>query len=424
MRYGKSTTLFLKIFCIVMFSQFLGPALSQAAQIAGNSTTIFRMYDENFVDDDKNHARLQEYFSLSIDRLPVEGLSFYTNGHISFEADEGFESNAFDSWLSIIYLDWLDSDFRKNIRAGRQFIYSGVTNEIVDGVFGRYSMTNGLGIGLYAGTTVDVSTGGFQGNNTAGTRLYYNMNRQKEIGLSYVFESDDSEPSKENMGVDGFYNVNESLEFYGHLYYDLIAEDVYDLELYSLYQHSHRLTVSIDYNQTIPSLLLDKTSIFWVFSVDRQRDIGIDIDYNLTTFTSITGHYRFYKYEDGDSANSYGIGAKFRYGADADHYVTGKANRYDDVDGGYYELQLLNRCTLQKKLSLANDILLVLLDNKTLDSDYSFSVGGDMRYAIAKKLALEFGIDYRNTPFYENELRSIVKVLYNFTFDTAGTKTR
>jgi hypothetical protein len=405
-----------------MLFLFLTPPLSHAAQITGNSTTIFKMYDETFVDDDISHARLQEYFTLSIDSLPVEGLSFYTNGHLSFEADEGFESDAFDSWLNIIYLDWLDSDYRKNIRAGRQFIYMGVTNEIIDGVFGRYSNSNGMGIGLYAGTTVDGSTGGFQGNNTAGTRLHYNMDRQKEIGLSYAIESDNSDPAKENIGVDGFYNVNENLEFYGHLYYDLIAEDLYDLELYTLYQHSQRLTVSVDYNHTVPSLLLDKTSIFWVFSVDRQRDIGIDIDYDLTAFTTINGHYRYYNYEDGDSANSYGIGAKLRYGAGAGHYAIGKINRYDDVVGGYYELQLLNRYNLKKKLSLANDILLVLLDNKTLDSDYSFSMGGDIRYAAAKKLALEFGIDYRSTPFFDSEIRGTFKVLYNFSFDTARTK--
>jgi len=405
-----------------MLFPVLTPALSHSAQVSGNSTTIFRTYDEYFVDDNENHARLQEFFSLSIDRLPVDGLSFYTNGHISFEADEGFESDSFDPWLSIIYVDWHDSKFRQNVRAGRQFIYMGVTNEIIDGVLGRYSNSNGMGIGLYAGTTVDGSTGGFEGNTTAGTRLYYNMDRQKEIGLSYAIESDDSDPAKENIGIDGFYNVNERLEFYGHLYYDLIAEDLYDLEVNSLYQPSQRITVSVDYNQTEPSLLLDKTSIFWVFSVDRHRDIGIDIEYDLTAYTTMSGHYRYYNYEDGDSANSYGIGAKFRYGADAGNYAIGKANRYGSVVSGYYELQLLNRYNLKKNISLANEIILVLLDDKTLGSDYSFSIGGDIRYVTAKKLALEFGVDYRRTPFYDNELRGTFKVLYNFTFDTARTK--
>lgn len=408
---------------MVMPLLFLTPALSEAAQIRGNSTTIFKMYDETFVDDDSNHARLQEYFSLSIDNLPVEGLSFYTNGHVSFEADEGLNSDAIDPWLNIIYLDWIDSEYSKSIRAGRQFIYLGVTNAIIDGVLGRYSNSNGLGIGLYAGTTVDGSTGGFEGNNAVGTRLHYNMDRQKEIGLSYANESDSSEPAKENIGVDGFYNVNDRLELYGHMYYDLIAEGLYDLELYSLYQHSQQLTVSVDYNHTVPSLLLDKTSIFWVFSVDRQRDIGIDIDYNLTALTTINGHYRYYDYEAGDSAHSYGAGAKLRYGANADHYAIGKINRYDDVVGGYYELQLLNRYKLKKKISLASDIFLVLLDNKTLDSDYSFSMGGDIRYAATKKLTLELGLDYRSTPFYDSEVRSTFKVLYNFAFDTARTKT-
>ena len=409
------------IFIILLFSLLI-PSLSHSARVSGSSTTIFRMYEETFVDEDDNHARLQEYFTLSIDRLPVENLSFYTNGHISFESDEGFQSDAFDSWLNIIYLDWHDTDYRKNIRAGRQFIYLGVTNEIIDGLFGRYANSNGMGISLYAGTTVDESTGGLEGNNTAGTRLHVNMNRQKEIGLSYAVESDNGDPVKENIGVDSFYIVDESLEFYGHLYYDLIAEDFYDLEFYSLYQHSQKLTVSADFNQTVPSLLLDKTSIFWVFSVDRQRDIGVDIDYDLTALTTINGHYRYYRYDEGDTAHSYGIGAKIRYGADAGHYAIGNINRYDDVVGGYYELQLMNRYNLIKKLSLANDILIVLLDNKTLDRDYSFSMGSDIRYAAAKKLSLEFGIDYRSTPFYDSELRGTFKVLYSFNFDTARTE--
>lgn len=380
------------------------------------------MYEENIVDDDNNHAYIQEFFSLSIDKFPVEGLSFYTNGHISFEADEGFKSNAFDPWLNIIYVDWLDSEYRKNVRAGRQFIYLGVTNEIIDGVFGKFSGTKGTGIGLYAGRTVDGSRGGFEGDNTAGTRLHFNMGRQKEVGLSYAIESDDSEPSKENIGIDGFYTVNDSLEFYGHLYYDLIAEDLYDLELYSFYQPSRRLTISVDYNQTVPSLLLDKTSIFWVFSVNKQSDAGLDLDYELTDIATLMAHFRYYNYEEGDNAHSYGVGTKFKYGANAGHYVIGKLNRFDDVVGGYYELQLLNKYNMKKKLTFANDFLLVLLDKKTLDKDYSFSMGGDIRYAAAKKLAIEFGIDYRSTPFYENELRSTFKVLYNFSFNTARTK--
>jgi hypothetical protein len=250
------------------------------------------------------------------------------------------------------------------------------------------------------------------------------MDRQKEIGISYAIESDDSEPSKENIGIDGFYTVNESLEFYGHLYYDLIAENMYDLELYSLYQPSQRLTIAVDYNQTIPSLLLDKTSIFWVFSVNEQNDAGLNLDYDLTRSATLNAHYRYYNYEDGDTGNSYGIGAKLSYGANAGNYVIGNINRYDDIIGGYYELQLLNRYKLKKSVALANDILLVLLDNKTLNRDYSFSMGGDIRYVAGRKLTLECGIDYRSTPFYENEIRSTFKVMYNFSFDTAGAKTR
>ena len=82
----------------------------------------------------------------------------------------------------------------------------------------------------------------------------------------------------------------------------------------------------------------------------------------------------------------------------------------------------MNRYNLIKKLSLVNDILIVLLDNKTLDRDYSFSMGSDIRYAAAKKLSLEFGIDYRSTPFYDSELRGTFKVLYSFNFDTARTE--
>ncbi len=380
------------------------------------------MYDETFVDDNENHAQLQEFFTLSINAFPIKGLSFYTNGYINFEADEGFQSDAVDPWLNIIYIDWLDNEYRKNIRAGRQFIYLGVTNEIIDGVFGRYSITKGIGIGLYMGRTVDGAAGGFEGDNTAGTRLHYAMGRQKEVGLSYEVVSDDSEPSHENIGIDGNYTVSERLEFYGHAYYDLLAEDFYDLEIYSLYQPAQHLTIAIDYNQTVPSLLLDKTSIFWVFSVNKQHDIGIDMDYDLTRSTSLSAAVRYYNYDFDDSAVSFGAGCKFRYGEHRKNYIIGRVNRHDDKVSGYYDLQLLNRFNLNNRITLANDTLLVLLDEKTLDRDYSFSIGGDIRYALGKKLNLEFGIDYRSTPFYENELRSIFKLVYDFNFDTAREK--
>lgn len=329
---------------------------------------------------------------------------------------------------------------RVTLRAGRTFVATGVARMIqVDG--GELAVVLPMGpiqlkVSGYGGLPTSQRFQGRSGpsswNPVAGTIAYGGRaglavplagypGRGLEIGASANWVEDESDPVREEVGVDirlqPFRSTNLALAGFGT--YSLYDARLAEANAALTVSATRRLHLTADWRFVEPSLLLARNSILSVFTASTWSEYGVGARYDLGRglHAGLDGHVRTEPGQDGDEQRlGSDVAARLDWERGAGSAGL-EVSRLDAFDNGYLAARLYGR----------RDIGRVILTGDVLAHYFREEVNGQ-REAVTGTVTAGYKLPYDFTalvagtagltPYLEQSYNLMVKLAYNQTYRT------
>ena len=402
----------------------IGLAVSplRAQKISGQSTTILRDFEQTLQGEEGTFIPLYEYITVNLTDAGINGLSFHTSAWGRVNLYDYPEDDLAKENLTYSYLDLWRLGNTANLRAGRQFIYLGVFSGHADGVLLQLRQKY-FGLGVFGGIPVSpeskLSENMFleseSGDRMQGGRLYLAYPRIGEVGFSVGYSEDDNNPEQQNWGVDWELTRYSLLSIIGHLNYDLISEETYDLAILPILRLGKGLKFTYNYYRTVPTAAISKNSIFSVFAPDDEvTDTGYTLDLRLGRIR-LSMDLHSYDYETGEDTSKKGGGVAVSYGERKDNVAALGYHSCKGVENDYHELRVYLRHHITKDLFLDLDYLNYFYDDEINGEDSSLNLVGDVGYSLADNVEVIGAVEYSTNPLVEDsEVKGLMKLAWNF----------
>ncbi|UCD83381.1 MAG: hypothetical protein JSU92_08645 [Deltaproteobacteria bacterium] len=411
------------IFLVSLGLVGLAVAPAMAQKLSGQSTTILRAFEQTIYDEEGTFVPLYEYFTVNVTDAGLNGLSFHTSGWGRVNLYDFPEDDLDKENLTYGYLDLWRLGNTVNLRAGRQFIYMGVVSGHADGVLVQLREKH-FGIGVFGGIPVSEETKLSEsmfledesGDRLQGGRLYLSCPKIGEVGLSVGYSEEDNNTDQRNLGVDWALTRYSLMSVIGHLNYDLITEEIYDLAILPVLRLGGGLKFTYNYNRTIPTAALSKNSIFSVFASpdDKVTDMGYTLDMRIGMI-KFTFDRHSYNYEEGDDTSKWGIGLAVSFGEDRRNVGAFGYHKCNGVENEYSEYRVYARYHVIEDLFVDVDYLGYSYDEDINGEGSSLNLVGDVGYELADNVEVLGAVEYSDNPLAEDsEVRGLVKVAWNF----------
>lgn len=224
----KSRGLIAFFLSLIVSAVFCLPLNLSAAELNFQSDTILRMLERDTESDDSAAVLpLYEYLQVDVGDIGGDGLSFHLYGWGRWDvADNNYYEDSTDGELLYGYLEYNGEKANLRTRLGRQYIFSGVANETVDGLSVRSDLGQYFSASVYAGLPVAYAdSNGRDGDSVFGGRIANHMPGWYDVGLSYQKVRSDSEDAEEKAGLDLSAYLPYAVNLYGFSAYNLDSEE-------------------------------------------------------------------------------------------------------------------------------------------------------------------------------------------------------
>ncbi len=407
---------------MVIFSLAL-PGASFSGSVNLESGTLVRYFErENRSGADSQVVPIYEYLRLDLSRDRDDPLSFHLYGWgRATEGDEFFEDDTAGELL-YGYLQYRPPAQNLLLRLGRQYVFEGVANESVDGLFARIDLTSSVSVSGYAGMPAALdSSAGRDGDLLYGGRVAWSRRGLFEIGTSYKFIANDSDTDEKRIGVDLSLQLPKDIFVSGYSTRNLItggwAEHSYEARLYWGSLEVRPFFQSFNYddffsdrdNSAAPFRFLAGTGnsltstggeVFWY--PDERIECGVKVKYyNYQERFDSSQYYAGFLTWKWSILSQAGLEIGRMDGDGTENrYTLGRAFFYWDAAPGF----------------LTGDVVYVPYDEQIYAEDRSLfaSVGVGKKF-LRDSLALKLSIDYSSDPYFEEDVRGLFRV--DFTYD-------
>lgn len=372
-----------------------------------------------------NVAPIYEYLDLE-----VTGIA---NGMVEFRAGGWGRNNLGEQWTkdeSESSLNYGYLSFKYSIAAradlGRFFANEGVISEHVDGIKVNASLPRGIGLKAFAGKPVENDSGDLKADALYGGRLAHHRDGKYEFGLAYLTQKGETEPAdREEIGWDLWLQPMDNLHVQGISAYNYETPGWMEHGYYVMFRPISTLGLTgeytyVDYEHffTNPTL-----GVFEPDRMDRDESVstaGLTVDSDVRSNLKFQVIYKIYTYEVRDNADYFG--AEAIYGSHlytaglSVHRMQGKTDelRYSQFRA------YASRWWGESSVTL--DYLYVGYDEEIYGVDTAHSLTGAATYAASDSLFIGGHVEYSENPFFEKEIRGLVKVIYNFSPSSRKTE--
>jgi hypothetical protein len=366
-----------------------------------------------------------------VESLRLRGEQLFGDERISFDA-EGFTRQGFagstggleDDGASLATAAVTFSSSRRDAwaRLGRQFVASGAAVRRLDGLALRAPLSRSFEADLFGGVPSDNGFGGASGDLLAGGRLGTVLGPSFRAGVSGFYVKDETDPSDAKGGLDLQWLPLRGVDLAGHVFYDWIADRIYDSRAHVVFAPSIEWQLAADWTRAVPGLFLPKNSIFSVFSVDDYEETALALTRRFDQALSARGFARYTAYEGGDDLVQVGAGLDGRYGPNG-----------EDAAGAEIAYQDEERSGLGGN-SLDGDALFVRAYHlfwwtasiyTSLDASVQFSTASELDrdpllaralagYDTHRSWSLECGVDFVRDPEFESRLDFFARLRVRF----------
>lgn len=405
----------------ILFAVFFS-ALSDARAVEFNARSqsfagIIR--DGRMLSNNRTWVPFYEYVDASIFDIGVKGLSFHISGwgrgDITARTGGGDRGGGA---LDYGYVQWKMPRYNFDLQGGRQFVFSGpaaMRGRYVDGLRIKSDLFWGIGIEALGGSPIRNSTSGRSGDVVAQGRLFCKWGKNAEAGFSYANARDDGEPDQENVGVDFWIKPVNSVEASLYGYYDLISKGFADAGVNVNYSPvAIPWQFAMSYNYIVPSDLLSRTSIFFVFSDTGMNDLGASATYLVSRYMSIDLGGNWYHYSNDTNAGRVNADINWKYGPRGRHRAAFGIYRLNDFGDGITGARLYTRYFIAKKWSVSGDLYEYLYDTAIRGRYFSFTAVGALNYKLPKGFVLTGAADFSANPYFDADVKGMLKLTYNF----------
>jgi hypothetical protein len=393
-----------------------------------SSETIVRMFKRDTETQENIRAiPIYEYLRVDYGDAEVEGFSMHLHGWGRTDiGDGGFFEDDTDGELLYGYLEYARPSYGVNLKLGRQHVFEGVANENVDGLRVAGAITPYFVYSAYGGFAVAFdSENGHEDNNIWGARVAHRLGAKYEVGLSYKKIDNDDDPVEEMMGIDLFAGLLSNLDFYGfsaqnldtgdwaeHSYEArLTIQDLYIRPFYQRYRYEDFFRDD-ETSSNIFGFLKDTDEILSVAGGDlfwrgvKNMDLGATVkhyDYDQRQETAL-----FYSGQltlsFGGQTQAGGELGRMDGETDETRYLLTRAWFYWDRPVKY----LLGGF-------LTGDVVYVYYDEEIFGKDSSLflSLGTGWQF-LADALKLKISGDYSDDPFFDEDIRGMLVIIYRY----------
>lgn len=393
-----------------------------------SSETIVGGYERTVDNNDpKLVLPVYEYIGLDYGDTESGGLSWHFYGWIRKESTgSGYYEDDPDGALIYGYLQYAKPYSRFRINLGRQHIFSGITNESVDG----FQLETGLGpsfsASVYGGLPVAFNSAeSGSGHLTYGGRLAYHFKSAFELGLSYQNINADSETVQNTAGADLTLKVGPWLVLNGLSSYNLETQD----------WREHRFDASL----AIGPLILEPSYHFFqyddyfnvenvnnnTFTFLRESDetltiVGADLLWQPADLLEIGIRGRNYTYDLRDESARYYAGlltfnllGGSQLGAEVGRMDGETSENIYMLYRGYFYWQ--NPLELSAAGFISGDIMYIAYDAPIYEVDNSFygSLGGGHTF-FDDRLKAKLSVTYSQDPYFDSDVGALMTIYIQF----------
>lgn len=409
-------------------------AASALAETAVNATTLVKFEQRSLPGFDKqNLTPATQYLTLATTGVGDPNLSVYLSGWGRVDLADKSASKDSDGTLSYGYLRYLFPKADAEIKAGRFFIFEGVSSENIDGVFVKTALVKGFAISAFGGAPVR-QTGSVdnRGDTITGGRFSYSSPALFELGVSTVHEKglisgplDRLRDTRQLVGGDLWLKPHAIADLKGRIAYDTINHGVAEQSWLLGLKTGSISSLSLDYSQYEFKELFAASSIRSLFNPDTpggQKKAGLSYTVQATKPLELTAAYHHNNQDQKGSSDRFGL--QGRLNLFEDKGMAGFSyNRVTAPTGinSFHETRAYFIYTAAR-YSASIDGIINLYDEPINGKKNGFEIQSSAGYRLKPELNLSCDLSYGQNPAYNSEVKALARLTYNFNSSKGATK--
>ena len=445
-----------RLTCFLGVVLCLMPTLTMAAPEFTTDSATYLRFQQSAVPgvDRKFQAPVTQYLTIDAAKLGQDGLSlhFYGWGDAIMGSTLPDEDR-YNGNLTYFYLEYRLPTNNAQVKAGRMFVFDGLANEQIDGVSFRTDLPLGLTLSAFGGSPSKLDyKGGNKGDTIVGSRVSERYAGILELGVSTIYEGgirtavnngtlapategyippDSLRSYRQLVGGDIWLSPFKMADLNGHTFYDLassgIAENSYLLTVRAM----DKLSLNGEYTDQNPKNYFAASNLPSLFNPtinDKMRRYGATVTLAATKEVELSADYRRYNRENKGNSNRCGFDIRGTFAENkmrtgfSYHRVEGadvasvagstSATRYNELRGyAMYDTH---------SYVAAFDGIAQLYNQNINGRDSAFELLASLGYHLTPHLLVSGDISYGQNPDYNDEVKGLLKVVYNFSTQSTG----
>ena len=417
------------------------PSLACAADLGFSSTTLFRFEQRVFPGfPSQMTVPATQFLRADVDKIGDGNLSLHLYGWERLDlADRSANDGPNDGDLTYGYLNYRFPTANAEIKAGRFIVKEGVAAEDIDGVSARADLRKGFTLSLFGGAPVrlDRDTRS-KGDYIVGGRGSYRLKGKLELGVSGLYEggvtlntADNTKDARPLVGGDIWLSPHRFIELNGHTFFNAATDGIAEHSYLLAFKPSEIYSVSAIFNEQRFKNYFTYSNIRSLFNPDNGGEVksyGGAIGWTIAAPVEVTADYRHYSRtslvstDNNGNSDRYGVDArltlldkKLRSGF-AYHRSDGATsfNSYNEVRG--YSLYDSGRYVT------SIDAIAQFYKNSIFNRKEAYELIASGGYRILQDLLLSGELGYSRNPQYNDDVRGVLKLTYNYAYKSKGAK--
>jgi hypothetical protein len=414
------------------------PGVAGAADPGVSTTTLFRFEQRAFPGFAKQTVvPATEFIGADLDNGNLS-LHLYGWGRVDL-ADRSTNEGDTDGDLSYAFLRYRFSTANGEVRAGRFFINEGVAAEQVDGISARTDLKKGFTLALFGGAPVKLDRDSrSKGDYIAGGRGSWRLGGVCELGVSGLREggvtinpANGAKDDRDLLGGDIWLSPHRIVELNGHTFYNTSSDGLAE-HSYLLAIKPHKAwSVSGTYNEQRFKEYFAFSNLRSLFNPDNGGELksyGGGVSWAVAAPVELLADYRHYN-RTGDVRVDRN-GNSDRYGGDLRLTLSDRKVRaglaYHRSDGAaafnsYHEARGYGLYDAPRYVA-SLDAIGQFYKNSISNRKEAFEVIASAGYRLVPELLLSGDISYGRNPQFDDEVRGVVRITYNYRAESKGAK--
>jgi len=382
-----------------------------------DSETLFLTFErETDIEDDSLIFPVYEYLSADYGSLLSEGLSLHIHGWGRHDlSNSEFYDDDTDGELLYGYMAYQFSSGGPVINLGRQHIFTGITDERIDGLRFETPFLSSFFLSAYAGVpTSDGDDENRDDHQIYGGRFDYHINSAYDIGVYYQTVRETRESNDEKIGVDFAAILPANIFMSGNSLYNLTtngwAEHDYSLSINIFDFNIHPFFHQYKYQDLFDTSAQKSSPFRYLAESDEVlSETGSDLIWRkIQSPIELGCSFKNYSYDKKPDTNNYYSGfinlvpKNLLIGCEIGFMDGEEAKNKFFLGRSYISTQTIPM--ISDTGSLSADIIYVDYDQPIFETDYSLFISLSCQQVFFKNaLKVILSGDYSKDPYYDSD---------------------